>query len=61
MKIFKVEEYNYSIIYINDNENYNVYRRMNAITWEIFRRNEWDPVSDCSELEKVFNEQNIKR
>jgi hypothetical protein len=61
MKLLKVEEHNYSIIYINDKENYNVYRRINAITWEIFRRNEWKPVTDCIELEKTFNERDISK
>jgi hypothetical protein len=61
MKLLKVEDHNYSIIYINDNENYNVYRRINAITWEIFRRNEWKPVTDCIELEKTFNERDITK
>ena len=56
MRLLKVEEHNYSIIYINDKENYNVYRRINSITWEIFRRNEWRPVTDFIELEKTFNE-----
>ena len=54
MKILKVEDHNYSIIYINDNENYSVYRRINSIKWQIFRRNEWKEVTDCIEMEKVF-------
>jgi hypothetical protein len=33
MRLLKVEEHTYSIIYIND-ENYDVYRRFNAITCE---------------------------
>jgi len=61
MKILKVEDHNYSIIYINDNENYNVYRRNNAITWQIFRRNEWKEVTDCIELEKAFNSMDITK
>ena len=56
MRLLKVEEHNYSIIYINDKENYDVYRRFNAITWEIFHRKEWKPVTDFIELEKTFNE-----
>ena len=56
MKLLKVEDHNYSIIYINDKENYNVYRRFDSIKWEIFRRNEWKPVTDFIELEKTFNE-----
>ncbi len=56
MKLLKVEEHNYHIIYINDNENYNVYRRLSETDWYIFsiRRNEWVKVDDISELEKRF-------
>ena len=60
MKILKVESYNYHIIYINDNEKYDMYRRLNENTWEIFRRNEWKPLDGCVELEKMFNEQKLK-
>ena len=56
MKLLKVEDHNYSIIYINDNGRYNVYRRFDSIKWEIFHRNEWRPVTDSIELEKTFNE-----
>lgn len=54
MKIIKTEEHNYSIIYINDNEKYNVYRRTNETKWEIFHRNNWKEISDCSDLEALF-------
>lgn len=56
MKLLKVEDHNYSIIYINDKERYNVYRRFDSNKWEIFHRNEWRPVNDSIELEKTFNE-----
>lgn len=59
MKILKVESYNYHIIYINDNEKYDTYRRLNENTWEIFRRNEWKPLDYYIELEKMFNEQKL--
>jgi hypothetical protein len=62
MKLLKVEDHNdYLIIYVNDNEKYDVYRRLSEINWEIFRRNEWKPLQDYFELEKMFNEQNIKK
>lgn len=56
MKLLKVEDHNYSIIYINDKERYNVYRRFDSNKWEIFRRNEWRQVTDSIELEKTYNE-----
>lgn len=60
MKILKVEDHNYQIIYINDNEKYQVYRRFDETRWQIFRRNDWKPVDECFELEKAFNEINNK-
>jgi hypothetical protein len=58
VKILKIEDHNYSIIYINDNEKYNVYRRFPNDKWEIFRRGQWRLVDDSIELEKLFEEQN---
>ena len=55
MKILKIEEYNYSIIYINDNGKYKLYRRFNENKWEIFHREQWKSVDDNIELEKLFN------
>ena len=56
MKILKVEDHNYKIIYINDNGHYKAYRRLSETDWYIFsiRRNEWIKVDDISELEKTF-------
>lgn len=61
MKLLKVEEHNYHIIYINDNENYNAYRRINETKWEIFRRNGWREVTDFIELEKTFKNRDITK
>jgi len=60
MKILKIEDHNYSIVYINDNESYNVYRRFMDAKWEIFRREQWKLVEDSSKLEKLFNNGNKK-
>jgi hypothetical protein len=57
MKILKVVDHNYQIVYIIDNEKYQIYKRINEITWEIFKNDKWKPVHDYFELEKVFNEQ----
>jgi hypothetical protein len=54
MKILKIEDHNYQIIYINNNENYNVYKRINETKWEKFYRNEWRSIDDYIELEKAF-------
>ena len=60
MKLLKVESYNYHIIYVNDNEKYDMYKRLNENEWQIFRRNEWKSLDDYIELEKMFNEQKLK-
>jgi hypothetical protein len=56
MKLLKVEEHNYHIIYVNDNEKYNAYRRVNESTWQEYHNGKWYAVEDCVELEKAFNE-----
>ena len=56
MKIIKIEEHNYSIIYTNDNEKYNVYKRSGETKWEIFHRNNWKEITDYSDLEKLFKD-----
>jgi len=59
MKILKIEDHNYKIIYINNNEVYNVYRRLSSTRWEKFsvNRNKWYAVEDniyVQELEKAY-------
>ena len=56
MKILKVEDHNYKIIYINNNGHYNVYKRLSKTEWEEFssRRNKWIKVDDVIKLEKAF-------
>ena len=61
MKILKTENHNYKIIYINDNEVYNVYRRLSRTEWDKFstRRNRWYRVEDNNDihkLEKVYTD-----
>jgi len=61
MKILKTENHNYKIIYINDNEVYDVYRRSSRTEWDKFstRRNRWYRVEDNNDihkLEKVYTD-----
>jgi hypothetical protein len=58
MKLLKVEDHNYSIVYVNDNEKYNVYRRFNENKWEIYRRNSWEEINNYDELERLFISKN---
>jgi hypothetical protein len=58
MKILKVEDHSYSIIYVNDNETYNVYKRIDEGKWEIFHRNQWKPVTvpiNITSLDQMFS------
>lgn len=55
LSILKIEEHNYSTVYVKDGSLYRVYRRINKNTWEIFSKKEWKKLSDCSELERLFN------
>lgn len=59
MKILKVEDHSYSIIYVNDNEKYNVYKRIDEGKWEIFHRNQWKPVTvpvNITSLDQMFKQ-----
>ena len=61
MKLLKIEDHKYHTIYVNDNEKYNIYRRFDEVTWQIFRRNEWKPLRDYLNLETMFNEQMLNK
>jgi len=57
MKILKVEDHSYSIIYVNDNEKYNVYKRIDDGKWEIFHRNQWKSVTNnITSLDQMFGD-----
>lgn len=64
MKILKIEDHNYKIIYINNNKVYNVYRRLSSTEWEKYsvNRNKWYAVEDkidIQELEKAYENSSI--
>jgi hypothetical protein len=66
MEILKIEEHNYKIIYINDDNNYNVYRRLNINEWEKFSvyKNSWYVILDKNEIDKLelaLNQKNEKK
>jgi hypothetical protein len=54
MELLKIEDHNYSIVYINDNGKYQVYKRLDENQWQIFHRNKWNNVTDPTNLEKVL-------
>jgi len=62
MKILKVEYHSYSIIYVNDNEKNNVYKRIDEGKWEIFHRNQWKLVTapiNITSLDQMFKDFDI--
>jgi hypothetical protein len=58
MSIIRTEEFKYHIIYINKNERYRAYKRINSSDWLIYEDGRWQSLSsrECLELEKEFNE-----
>jgi len=58
MSIIRTEEFKYHIIYINKNERYRAYKRINSTDWLIYEDGRWQTLSsrECLELEKEFNE-----
>ena len=64
MKILKIEDHNYKIIYINDNEVYNAYRRLSSTMWEKYsvNRERWYTIEDeieTQKLEKAYENNSI--
>jgi uncharacterized protein YlbG (UPF0298 family) len=64
MKILKIEDHNYKIIYINDNEVYNAYRRLSSTEWEKYsvNRERWYTIEDeieTQKLEKAYENSSI--
>jgi hypothetical protein len=54
LKLLKIEDYNYSIVYINNNDTYQVYRRLGENSWQEFSGSNWKEILNSSELEKLF-------
>ena len=56
MKILKIEDYNYSIVYVENNDESFVYKRFSDGKWMYLNRNNWSIVKNVDQLEKVFKE-----
>jgi hypothetical protein len=56
MKILKIEDYNYSIVYVEDKKKSVVYKRFVDGTWMQLNRNTWTVVANIDQLEKLFKE-----
>lgn len=55
MEILRITDHTYSIVYVNDNTKYNVYRRHSEDKWDVLSREEWKNVVDTTELEELYN------
>jgi len=60
MKILKIEDYNYSIVYVEDKKKSVVYKRFVDGTWMQLNRNTWTVVANIDQLEKLFKEKKWK-
>jgi hypothetical protein len=56
MKILKIEDYNYSIVYVEDKKKSVVYKRFVDGNWMRLNRNTWTVVVNIEQLEKLFKE-----
>jgi len=56
MKILKIEDYNYSIVYVENNDESFVYKRFSDGKWMYLNKNNWSIVKNVDELEKSFKE-----
>ena len=56
MKLLKLEKHDYSILYVNNNETYELYRRFNQDKWQILRNNELQNIKSFDDLEKLYKE-----
>ena len=61
MKILKIEDYNYSIVYVEYDQKTDVYKRFTNGDWLRLKRNSWVSVENADELEKLFKEYDIRR
>jgi len=56
MKILKIEDYNYSIVYDEKSDESFVYKRFSDGKWMYLNKNNWSIVKNVDELEKSFKE-----
>jgi hypothetical protein len=63
IKILKIEDHNYKIIYVNHNEKYKTYKRLSSTEWEEYSisKKTWVNIDDehkIKELEKTLQDEN---
>ena len=56
MHILKIEDFNYSIVYIENNNKSSVYKRFGDGKWMQLKDSNWSIVKQFEELEKLFKQ-----
>jgi hypothetical protein len=56
MQILKIEDFNYSIVYIENNDKSSVYKRFSDGKWMHLKNSNWSIVKHIDELEKLFKQ-----
>ena len=56
MHILKIEDFNYSIVYIENNDKSSVYKRFSDGKWMQLKDSNWSIVKQIDELEKLFKQ-----
>ena len=61
MKILRKEDYNYSILYIENENKCSAYKRLADGNWMRLNGGDWSSVKNVDELEKAFKEINMSK
>jgi hypothetical protein len=54
MKILRIEDYSFSIVYVENENEFSVYKRFVDGKWMYLKRNNWLDVKNVDDLEKIF-------
>lgn len=54
MKILRIEDYSFSIVYVENENEFSVYKRFVDGKWMYLKRNNWSDVKNVDDLEKIF-------
>jgi hypothetical protein len=60
MKILKIEDYNYSIVYIENENESSVYKRFIDGKWMYLYRNNWSVVKNIDQLEIAYKQKKLE-
>jgi hypothetical protein len=60
MKILKIEDYNYSMVYIENENEFSVYKRFIDGKWMHLKNNNWSTVKNIDKLEIAFKQKKLE-